>query len=69
MEEFVVFLGQLSLADNVIRKAAEERYESLCSGNGDELPHMLLGVISDTSVVDTVRRLAAVLLRRFLIQE
>ena len=68
-DSFVSLLEQLSVMDNNIRKLAEERYDSICRDNCNELPQMLLQVIVDKSNAESVQRLAAVLLRRHIVKE
>lgn len=69
VEEFVTLLEQLSLADNAARKSAEETYDTLSKNNSDEVPHLLLAVLSGGRFADGTRRLAGVLLRRCLVNQ
>jgi len=69
LDEFATLLEQLALADNTIRKSAEVSYDALIKNNSDELPHLLLAVLSGGQFAEGTRRLAAVLLRRFLVNQ
>ena len=70
MSDFVNFLQQLTVADKSTRQAAEQRYEFLKAGEeAGVLPLLLLEVIGSGTVNMDYRQLAAVLLRRLLVEE
>lgn len=70
-EQFIQLLEQLTIADNTIRSAAEKRYQGMKSDPAllPFLPLSLLSVLDDAAVLGHIKQLAAVLLRRSLIEE
>ena len=67
--EFVELLSQLTLADNTIRRSAEEIFDALSGQNNCEVCNMLVNVVSDKSTPVAIQRLSAVMLRRLLVQQ
>ena len=70
-EQFVQLLLQLTVVDNALRSAAEKQYQGMKSDATvlPFLPLSLLCVLDDDTVLGHVKQLAAVLLRRLLIEE
>ena len=68
-QEFIQILIQLTVGDNNVRKNAELQYSQLCNQKCDEVPSWLLDVMRDKSLDTSIQRLAAVLLRRFFVQD
>ena len=72
---FTELLNQLSSSDNVARAEAERQFQQLKADPTTivQVPSMLLSVVSSDASVGTVaashRQLAAVLLRRMLLEE
>ena len=68
---FVQLLEQLTIADNAIRSASEKHYEVMKADVSvlPFLPLSLLEALADTTVAAHVRQLAAVLLRRLLVEQ
>lgn len=69
MQHFIQLLEKLVVSDNVIRSNAENDYRNMQLEGGDNLSLALLYVIQNSGVPDHLRQLAAVLLRRYLIEE
>jgi hypothetical protein len=70
MDYFNEILHSLVVADNAVRGEAEQRYEILTKGDDCVLlPQALLQFISDPLMAFHIRQLAAVLLRRMLIED
>lgn len=76
MIEFIQFLEDLASSDNERRQIAEEKYLSLQNDSSDDLPLLLLNSMSNAllttfniSINVYTRKLAAVLLRRLLIEK
>jgi hypothetical protein len=70
-EQFVQLLVQLTIADNAARSAAEKQYQGMKSDPAvlPFLPLSLLSVLDDDTVLGHIKQLAAVLLRRMLVEE
>eukprot|EP01041_Mallomonas_annulata_P004290 gene4290-8528_t len=69
-EQFILMLEELSLPDNTIRSNAEIKYENLRQLSGDSLSLSLLSVLLNPTVIKPhLQILAAVLLRRILVQQ
>ena len=70
-QQFVQLLEQLTIADNAARSASEKRYEGMKADASilPFLPLYLLEALGDASVAGHVRQLAAVLLRRLLVEQ
>jgi hypothetical protein len=70
MEYITEILQTLVVGDNVLRGQAEQRYEALKrSSNCIMLPPALLHTIGDVTKPIHIRQLAAVLLRRMLVED
>lgn len=70
-QQFVQLLEQLTVGDNAIRSASEKHYESM-KADAVVLPFLplsLLEALADDTVAGHVRQLAAVLLRRLLVEQ
>ena len=66
--DFTDILVKLTVGDNSIRAAAEQHYDALKRTEGNIVVLSLLQTISDAAVPLHIRELAAVLLRRLLIE-
>ena len=63
-------LSKFTVADNTVRTAAEQQYEALKKGDQCVIiPLSLLQSIGDHALAPHLRQLAAVLLRRMLIED
>ena len=70
-QQFIQLLEQLTIADNAVRSASEKRYEGM-KADASVLPFLplyLLEALGDATVAGHVRQLAAVLLRRLLVEQ
>lgn len=70
-QQFVLLLEQLTASDNHLRNTAEKKYESIKLDPSmlPLLPLSMLSVLGDEAVAAHIKQLAAVLLRRLLIEE
>ena len=69
MQNFIELLEKLVVADNSLRANAESEYKKMQSEGGDHVPLALFQVIKTVNIADHLRQLAAVLLRRLLIED
>ena len=67
--DFIQLLQQLSVGDNNLRKAAEDTYDKICSNNANQLPNMLLEVLSNKTIDYSTQKLSSILLRRYFTQQ
>lgn len=70
-QQFVQLLEQLTISDNSARSNAEKQYDTM-KGDMSILPHLpisMLTTLADDSVPNHIRQLAAVLLRRLLVED
>jgi hypothetical protein len=65
--EFASLLRHLTVPDNQVRQQAEQQYNVFLKEQSDVATGGLLKVLSDSSIEVHIRQLAAVLLRRCLI--
>lgn len=70
-KQIVQLLEQLSVSDNVARCAAEKQYEAMKADSSilPYLPLSILAALSDETAAAQTRQLAAVLLRRMLVEQ
>lgn len=70
-QQFVHLLEQLTASDNLLRNSAEKQYEAIKLDPSmlPLLPLSMLAVLGDDAVAAHIKQLAAVLLRRLLIEE
>jgi hypothetical protein len=70
-KQIVHLLEQLSVSDNVARSAAEKQYEAMKADPSilPYLPLSILAALSDETAAAHTRQLAAVLLRRMLLEQ
>jgi hypothetical protein len=70
-QQFLQLLEQLTVSDNSIRCASEKQYELMKADSSilPFLPLSMLSALSDELVASHVRQLAAVLLRRLLVEQ
>jgi hypothetical protein len=69
LQEFFVLLSQLTVVDNQLRSQAEQHYQTLLKDQGDQAILGLLAVLCSVQIENHIRQLAAVLLRRCLIDD
>jgi hypothetical protein len=69
LREFHTLLTHLTVVDNQLRSQAEQGYQTLLKDQGDYAIQGLLAVLSSVQIESHIRQLAAVLLRRSLIDD
>ncbi len=69
LREFYTLLTHFTVVDNQLRSQAEQGYQLLLKDQGDYAIQGLLSVLASIQVESHIRQLAAVLLRRSLIDE
>ena len=70
-QQFVQLLEQLTVSDNGPRCAAEKQYEAMKSEPSvlPFIPLSMLTVLDDDTVAGHIKKLAAILLRRLIVEE
>ena len=70
-QQFLQLLEQLTVSDNVPRCAAEKQYEAMKSEPSvlPFIPLSMLKVLDDDTTAGHIKKLAAILLRRLVVEE
>ena len=70
-QQFLQLLEQLTVSDNAPRCAAEKQYEAMKSEPSvlPFIPLSMLTVLDDDTVAGHIKKLAAILLRRLVVEE
>ena len=70
-QQFLQLLEQLTVSDNVPRSAAEKQYEAMKSEPSllPFIPLSMITVFDDDSVPEYIKKLAAILMRRLVVEE